>query len=109
LHWCGSGWRNSKYSTVPVFSLTHANTYWLAGWIARACLGEALAANATPAPIPAHATAVAARIIFSLGAANASPSPIVILPNRRLLALQIVAPALCTECALNVRSSARGR
>jgi hypothetical protein len=27
-HWCGSGVRNSKYSTAPDFSLTQANTYW---------------------------------------------------------------------------------
>jgi hypothetical protein len=71
-------------------------------------LDEALAANATPTPIPVHATAVVARMIFSLGAANASPSRMVILPNRRLLALQIVASALCTSCALSVHSPSQG-
>jgi hypothetical protein len=43
---CSSGWRNSKYFTASVFSLTYANTYWLLGWIASTCLDEALAASA---------------------------------------------------------------
>jgi hypothetical protein len=97
-HWCGSGGRNSKYSTWPVFSLTHANTYWLPGWIASCCFDEALAASAAPTPMPVHATAVVARINFSLGAAK----PIVILPNRCFMALQIVALAPCTSCVLRV-------
>ena len=71
--------RNSKYSTAPVFSLTHANTYWLLGCVASTCLGELLAASATPTPIPANAITVAAMIAFSLGAANASPSRMIIL------------------------------
>jgi hypothetical protein len=79
LHWCGSGVRNSKYSTAPVFSLTHANTYALPGWVASTCLGEVLAASAAPTPIPANAITVAAAIIFSLGPANASPSRMIIL------------------------------
>jgi hypothetical protein len=78
-HWCGSGVRNSKYSTAPDFSLTHANTYWLDDWIARTCGDEALAESAQPAPMPPNATTLAARVIFSLGGANTCPGRIGVL------------------------------